>query len=1001
MDRDSAAARATARGRIIRFGPFALDVRAAELRKHGVRVRLPRQSFQMLLLLLERPGEVVLREEIRFALWPNGTIVEFDHSINAATKNLRAALGDSPDDPQYVETVGRQGYRFIAPMEPNPAAAAEQPCVELEQPGVGVEGREGAAFSHFHIIRKLSEGGMGEVYLAADLQHGRQVALKLLACGADPLAVERFRRQAVAAAALSHPHICTIHGVEECDGQPVLVMEFLDGETLAARLARGPMPLQEALAGAIQIAGAVAEAHRKGIVHRHLTPANIMLTRFGAKVLDFGLAKDQRPPATVDHKTTDGAIAGTLPYMSPEQAEGKPADARSDIFSFGAILYQMLSGRRAFTGDSQTSTLAAVIRAEPMPLVDFVERVPRDLVRLVTRCLRKDVARRAQNMTDVQLALEDLNEELEAELAQAPAPREKPRRTTRITAVALVVAAAGLAGLFYSSRREVAFEAVPLTSYPGSESSPSFSPDGSQVAFIWAKNPPSSAEVAPGNVYVKLIGGGPPLRLTAGAAADWAPAWSPDGKWIAFSRLQGRSGVYLIPALGGPERLLAEGVGAAALAWSPDGRWLAAALRPDTIGREPEAGMRLISVDSGEVVDPAKQNPELAGARRPSFSPDGKRMAYLAGSGDWSGQIYVVNLGSGMRIDGRPVQVTFERTGALYPTWTADGREIVFMAGSSQSSGALSRVVPDGRGRARRIAGLGYTSGPIAIAPRGARMAFSRGGVDSDIWRFDLKNEDPAGRWASSTLFENSAAYSPDGRRIAISSARTGSREIWVMDSDGSNAQQYTHFGGPITGAPRWSPDGRWIAFDSRPGGDPEIFVIGSEGVGIRRLTNRPGEDARPCWSPDGKWIYYSSDQTGRLEIWRMPAFGGEPEQVTKEGGITVLAAPDGEWLYYVRPGRATGLRKIRFDGSGDSLAVEGKIGFLGYAVTQTGVWFLNNGEAVTLEVVRFANGMRSQVLQVPFRPGNGLSLTPDERYVLLTRPDDKGTDLMLVEGFR
>jgi DNA-binding winged helix-turn-helix (wHTH) protein/tetratricopeptide (TPR) repeat protein len=407
--------------RIIRFGPFELDVQTAELWKHGVKLRLHEQPFRILVMLLNQPGEVVSREDLRKALWPNDTVVEFEHSINSAIQRLREALGDSAENARYVETLPRRGYRFIGTLEPEPDAGPPPAAV----PEVDPSNLSGATFGHFRMLEKLGSGGMGVVYRADDLKLGRQVAVKFLrlpVAKASPEMRERFRREARAASALNHPHICTIHGVEDFAGQPMIVTELVEGETLAARLARGALPHGEALALGIQIAGALGEAHRKGIVHRDLKPANLMLTKSGAKVLDFGLAKltervsgeDEATRTIAVAETAEGKIVGTFAYMSPEQASGKPLDPRSDLFSFGAVLYEMIGGRRAFTGDSAVTTLAAVIHGEPAPLRQLAPSTPPHLETVVRSCLRKNREERYPSADALLADLEACRSEMSA-----------------------------------------------------------------------------------------------------------------------------------------------------------------------------------------------------------------------------------------------------------------------------------------------------------------------------------------------------------------------------------------------------------------------------------------------------------------------------------------------------------------------------------------------------------------------------------------------------------
>jgi eukaryotic-like serine/threonine-protein kinase len=864
----------------------------------------------------------------------------------------------------------------------------------------------GTQHGPYEILAAIGAGGMGEVYKARDTRLNRLVALKVLPadCMADQQRRQRFIQEAQLASALQHPNIVTIYGIECLDGVDSISMELVNGRALDEVLQGKGLPVAEALKYAVQIADALATAHAAGIVHRDLKPGNIMITGQGAvKVLDFGLAKltaaadigdlDETRTQLAEVRTEAGMILGSVGYMSPEQAEGKNADARSDIFSFGAILYEMLTGQRAFGGESKMSRLAAVMNLEPSPISQIAPAVPRELERWVSRCLRKDPDKRAQHMADIKLALEELKQDsisgtLDAGAA-ASVKRSPRRRIWQL--MALGIAALAAAGWWWrSDTPSVAFEPTLLTTYPGSEAQPSFSPDGSQVAFVWK----GEGRDSQANIYVKLIGGGPPLRLTLDAGAHYFPAWSPDGKSIAYWAVHtdGRQGIYLIPPLGGPEQLLVEGAGAGRLDWSPDGKWIASS---------PGSGMILVAAGSGERRELAKLNPALTGGYYATFSPDGSRLAYMGQRGDYAGAVYVVGLSADMKPQGQPKRLTFGERGATYPTWTSDGREVVFMEGSETSNGAIARVAVDGKGRSRRVPGVGYSTGLVAIARTGNRMAYASGGVDDDIWRLDLSGREPPRKLIASSLYETAAEYSPDGKRIVFSSNRSGPRELWICYSDGENCVQLTHFGGPVTGTPRWSPDGRRIAFDSRPGDNADIYVIGAEGGTPRRLTVEPGEDARPGWSADGKWIYFSSDRSGSQQIWRVPADGGEATQISKNGGFEVLPARNGEWLYYKRKGTSNGpLHRMRLDGSDDTEIIPIASG-LRFAVTATGVYFVTfKSEGSVVQTLRFSTGAIRELVKLDHYVGLGLSISPDERYALVTKPDQKGTDLMLVENF-
>ena len=427
--------------------------------------------------------------------------------------------------------------------------------------------------SHYEILEKLGEGGMGVVYKARDTHLDRFVAIKVLPPEkvADAERKRRFVQEAKSASSLNHPNIITIHDIASDKGLDFIAMEYVPGKALNQLITRKGLPLAEALKYAVQIANALAAAHAAGIIHRDLKPANVMVSgapeRSGfVKVLDFGLAKltdkaDSRREFTeslhLDDTPASGerSIVGSVSYMSPEQAEGKKVDARSDIFSFGTLLYEMVTGRRAFQGDSTLSTLSAVLREEPKPASQIVEGLPRELERIITRCLRKSPERRFQTMADLKVALEELKEESDSGTLTAVPSRKQQRPGRRLIWAAALLAAftLGLGTLWYirspAKIPAAALNPVPLTTYPGFQGRPSFSPDGNQVAFVWNGEKQDNVDI-----YVKMIGtGGSPLRLTTDAADDYGPAWSPDGRFIAFLRAlpSGKAAVLLIPAIGG------------------------------------------------------------------------------------------------------------------------------------------------------------------------------------------------------------------------------------------------------------------------------------------------------------------------------------------------------------------------------------------------------------------------------------------------------------------
>src|SRR6266403_589798 len=443
----------------VRFGEFELNVKTGELcpagRQDGAKVLLQEQPFQVLRLLIEHAGEIVTRQEIKGKLWPNDTVVDFDHGINGAIATLRRLLGDSADEPRYIDTVARRGYRLLVStiwLE----AAAELPVAQppdrvaeadaTSRPGLG--GLIGKKVSHYRVLEVIGGGGMGMVYKAEDLKLGRRVALKFLPeeLASDPVALQRFEREAQTASALNHPNICTIFEIEEFERQPFIVMELLEGETLLHHLAPSgskTIPLARLIDIAIHICDGLQAAHSKGVIHRDIKPANIFLSSHGkVKILDFGLAKlaatqeDQEPsvaegePAAIDTPgqspqdknlncpaghptlTVAGTPVGTASYMSPEQISGEPLDARTDLFSFGLVLYEMATGRRAFEGPTAAMVHEAILQRTPTSAHELASHVPRSLEAVISRALEKDRTRRYQSASEIRKDLMQIQREI-------------------------------------------------------------------------------------------------------------------------------------------------------------------------------------------------------------------------------------------------------------------------------------------------------------------------------------------------------------------------------------------------------------------------------------------------------------------------------------------------------------------------------------------------------------------------------------------------------------
>ena len=857
---------------------------------------------------------------------------------------------------------------------------------------------------------------MGVVYEAVDANLDRRVALKVLPADkvADPARKSRFIQEAKAASALNHPNIVTIYEIGSHDGVDYIAMELVAGRTLEEVLSKRRLKVGETLKIAVQIADALAAAHAVGIVHRDLKPANVMVLDSGlVKVLDFGLAKlTDRSDVSEDDATRteravteDGTVVGSAPYMSPEQAEGKRVDARSDIFSFGAVLYECLTGKRAFQAETRMKTMAAVMTQEPTQLSEIAPAVPRELERIVTRCLRKDLARRSQSMAEIKLALEELKNESESGVtASGPQRTKKAGAPWRwVVAGALALAACSSALLFTLLRREkpVVWNETPLTTYPGTQGQPTLSPDGSQFAFAWDGGHENTAP----QIYVRLIARGTPIQLTKDAGwAAFYPSWSPDGQTIAFIRTFPDKGSYLmeIAALGGPEKQIAEGVTRGSSAWSVDGKWLyftaPAGSQRSAIFRIPSNGGERRQITN----PPAGQYGDMS----PAVSPDGRRVVFVRIVADFNSDLFVADLRDG-NAAGAPRRITTDQRPKASPVWTPDGSEIVYVAALQGSPAAIYRVRASG-GEGERVEGIGTNAEDLAISPKSHKLVYDRESGDYNLWRLPVDGGRAAGaaeKFLSSTRDDLSPAWSPDGKRIAFSSNRGGLRQIWVADADGSNAEALTNFTAGIAGSPRWSPDGHTIVFDARPKDLADIYSINATGGTPKRLTDNPAEDHQPCFSADGRWIYFVSARSGPRQVYRMPAGGGKEEAVTHNGGWSPVASPDGRWIYYSKSEGS--VWRIGTDGGNEAevLPKESIQSVFSYAVAASGIVYVGKidlgSKTLPLLLYRFADGKTLELARLNRIPYLHLGVSPDERWVAWSQQDTWQSDVMLVEGFR
>jgi Tol biopolymer transport system component/predicted Ser/Thr protein kinase len=841
----------------------------------------------------------------------------------------------------------------------------------------------GRRLGPYEILSAIGAGGMGEVYKARDTRLDRIVAIKVLPAHlADRAELrERFEREAKTIASLNHPHICTLYDTGHQDGIDFLVMEYLEGETLAQRLVKGSLPIQQVLQYAIEISDALDKAHHKGVTHRDLKPGNIMLTKTGTKLLDFGLAKlkQEAAPANVplselptvnDPLTAQGSIVGTLQYMAPEQLEGKEVDARTDIFAFGAVVYEMTTGEKAFEGKSQASVIGAILKDDPPPISSLQPMTPPALDRVVKRCLAKEPEKRWQTASDL---CEELKWIAEAgsQIAAAPTVAAKGIRTLvrreLVLSVSVLLVVAAIAGIVVWNLKPLPprpVSRVAITLPPGQQlavQSPgldlALSPDGTQLAYAVRQGDTTQ-------LYLRAMDSleSRPIPGTEGANN---PFFSPDGQWLGFfagGKLMkiSVSGVAALP--------LCDASINAGASWGSQGTII--------FGNFPEGPLQQVS-DAGGTPQPLThlEKGEIS-HRWPEFLPGGNAVLFAAGtnSENWNNaHIAVQSVRTGERrnlVQGGTYphyaptgHLVYAQGGTLMAVQfdpqrlTVTGAAVPMVEGVLQSTangnaqyslsdtGSLVYVLESVQSPPSRLVWVSRNGGeqPLAAPPRAymiprlspddRRVAVVIAEQEPQIWLYDFPRE-TLSRFTFEGNANNGPVWTPDGKRIAFNSNKEGARNIFWQLADGSaglerlTTSKYIHIPGS------WSPDGQLLAFaevNSTTGFDIWVLRLGDRKA--QPFLRTPFNEQAPQFSPDGRWLAYYSNESGRSEVYVQPYPGpGGKWQISTEGGKEPLWNRNGRELFYrsgnkmmaveitTQPSFSAGTPKTLFEGQYQSV---------------------------------------------------------------------------------
>jgi eukaryotic-like serine/threonine-protein kinase len=973
---------------------------------------LPEQSIKILALLVEKPGEVVLREDIREKLWPNDTVVEFDHSINAAIKRLRQALGDSVDEPVYIETLARRGYRWVAPVEreaPEPVAATP---VNPQQSALDTQKLIGSKVSHYRVLELLGGGGMGVVYKAEDLRLGRRVALKFLPeeLVSDPAALKRFESEARAASTLNHPSICTIYEVEEYAGQPFIVMELLKGETLRDLIAAVPekpvLELSKLIDLAIQITEGLKAAHAQGIIHRDIKPANIFVTSPGqAKILDFGLAKlfVQEPahsdfsvnkpedisdrevihcadslPASSPFLSRTGVTMGTAGYMSPEQVRGEKLDARTDLFSFGLVLYEMATGRRAFIGDTAVALHDAILNHTPAPARELNPQLPSKLEVIINSALEKDRETRYQTAAELRTDLEAVKQDMHS----------RRRLAWPVLTVGILVCTIFAASYYRWRSNGPDLQNMQITRLTdsGRVGAMAISPDGRYVAY-------SQKDGGKQSIWLNRVAASGNVMILPAEGVDIAGlTFSPDGDHIYLVRSASDSAefryLFSIPTLGGPGKKLLANIDSP-VSFSPNGSQF---VYTTGVPRSNCVELRIANSDgSDDQLMWAISDAWIGFQPGVAWSPDGRLIA-VSRMFDASKPPFALDI---ISVADRRVQELYRGTRPMgRPRWLPRGGGLLVVFEDQSGRGQLWTVSYP-RGEARQLTNDLADYYPLIDATPDARtVATLQSKTVSNLWSVSAKYPSKERQITSGELPMMGVLTTSDGTLVV----HGGDGKLWSLDAGGNRRSELAE------GAAWPVACGPYIIFISDRDGVNKVVRINRDGSGAKILAS--GGMWGPACTPDAKFVFYAANALPRWKIRRVSIDGSDPVDITENPGESipgsVAISPDGTLLAfpfdeYTPPATRLAIAPITGGPPLKTIKIPAEINGLRWAQNGKGLqYLLTRSNATNLWEQPIAGGAPKQITTFSSGQIFDFNWTADGKQLLITRGETTSDVVLL-----